>query len=213
LEKLTLAPAEIRPADTAALRSEGLEDQRIVDAIYVCVGFNIINRIADALGFEVPQPKVFTRAAKFLLIFGYQILSGIHLGSVRNRIPLQVYAKHDIAPINYGLVADPYGGMLERLKYAVLYGPGDLDLALRKVACAAGDVPGALGSYVKKVVQDAHGVTDEDIEGLRLSGWSDDEIFEITVSAALGAGLVRLESGLSALCNKYLLVAPELVRV
>lgn len=200
----------------AALRSEGVDDQSITDAIYVCAGFNIITRIAEAFGFKVPPTKVFTAGAKFLRIFGYQRLSGIHLGSISNRFPRQVYGdqlKDDSAPIRYGFAADPYAGKLERLKDAVLYGPGVVDPELRRVACAAGEIPGAMGSYVKKVVQRAYEVTEEDIAGLRQSGWSEDEIFEITVSAALGAGLVRIESGLAALCSKYSPVMPELARV
>jgi alkylhydroperoxidase family enzyme len=216
LEKLTLSPSEMRPEDVVALRSEGLDDQMIADAIYVCVGFNIINRIADALGFKVPPPKVFTTAAKFLLVFGYQMLSGVHLGSIGKRFPRRDYAgqlNDDSAPVRHGLVADPYAEQLERLKDAVLRGPGVLDPELRKAACEAGEMSGAMGSYVKKVVRHAHEVTDEDIAGLRQSGWSEDEIFEITVSAALGAGLVRLEAGLAALCNKYSPAVPELARV
>jgi alkylhydroperoxidase/carboxymuconolactone decarboxylase family protein YurZ len=41
--------------------------------------------------------------------------------------------------------------------------------------------------------------TDEDIAGLHQAGYSEDEIFEITLSAALGAGLARLERGFAAL--------------
>jgi hypothetical protein len=52
---------------------------------------------------------------------------------------------------------------------------------------------------VKKVAKYAYDVTDKDVTALREAGYSDDQIFEATVSAALGAGLVRLEWGLSAL--------------
>jgi hypothetical protein len=34
---------------------------------------------------------------------------------------------------------------------------------------------------------------------LRRAGYSEDAIFEITVSAALGAGMIRLERGLAAM--------------
>jgi len=42
-------------------------------------------------------------------------------------------------------------------------------------------------------------VTDADIEGLLRAGFSEDEIFEVTASAALGAALARLERGLAVL--------------
>ncbi len=58
---------------------------------------------------------------------------------------------------------------------------------------------GALGAYVKKVVDYAYLVTDEDIAELHRAHYSDDQIFEATVSAALGAGILRLECVLRAL--------------
>lgn len=60
-------------------------------------------------------------------------------------------------------------------------------------------VPEHLADYVKKVALYAYRVTDEDVEALRAIGYSEDAIFELTVSIALGAGLARLERGLAAL--------------
>ena len=45
----------------------------------------------------------------------------------------------------------------------------------------------------------AYTVTDGDIAALQRSGSSDDALFEVTVAAALGAALGRLERGLAAL--------------
>jgi alkylhydroperoxidase family enzyme len=61
------------------------------------------------------------------------------------------------------------------------------------------DIPPELSSYVDKVARHAYKVTDADIQRLRQAGYSEDAIFEITLSAALGAGIGRLESGLRAL--------------
>jgi alkylhydroperoxidase family enzyme len=67
LEKLTLAPGDIMPEDVETLRVASLSDQAIEDAIYVCVYFNIIDRIADSLGFDVPSAEYFAvRAGNFL---------------------------------------------------------------------------------------------------------------------------------------------------
>lgn len=71
IEKLTLTPAEIKPEDMAALRAEGISDAAIEDAIHVTVAFNIIDRIADALGFEIPTSKGFANMADVLLKRGY----------------------------------------------------------------------------------------------------------------------------------------------
>ena len=61
------------------------------------------------------------------------------------------------------------------------------------------DVPPALAAYVDKVARHAYRVTDEDLATLQRAGHSDDALFEVTVSAALGAALGRLERGLAAL--------------
>ena len=58
---------------------------------------------------------------------------------------------------------------------------------------------GVLGSYVKKVAEHAYLVTDDDIAELHRADYSDDQIFEATVSAAVGAGVLRLECVLRAL--------------
>lgn len=60
-------------------------------------------------------------------------------------------------------------------------------------------LPEALERYTTKVAQRAYAVTEEDIKALKDAGYSENAIFELTVSAALGAGMARLEIGLSAL--------------
>jgi len=57
----------------------------------------------------------------------------------------------------------------------------------------------ALTAYLDKVARHAYKVTDEDLAALQRAGHSDDALFEVTVSAALGAALGRLERGLAAL--------------
>ena len=60
-------------------------------------------------------------------------------------------------------------------------------------------VPAAVAGFVDKVARRAYTVTDDDIMALRQAGYSEDAIFEITASAAVGAALGRLERGLAAL--------------
>lgn len=57
IDKLTLDPAGVTPEDVAPLREQGLSDQDIQDALLVCSLFQIINRIADALDFAVPESQ------------------------------------------------------------------------------------------------------------------------------------------------------------
>ncbi len=49
------------------LREAGVGDEAIVDAIHVCVLFNIINRVADALGVEALTDEQLDRGADFIL--------------------------------------------------------------------------------------------------------------------------------------------------
>ncbi len=60
-------------------------------------------------------------------------------------------------------------------------------------------VPAALAPFVDRIAQRAYEITDDDVRALRQAGYSEQAIFEITASAALGAGLSRLERGLAAL--------------
>jgi len=54
----------------AALKAAGISKQAILEAIYVCALFNIIDRLADALNFAIPPN--FTGGAKTLLKRGYK---------------------------------------------------------------------------------------------------------------------------------------------
>jgi alkylhydroperoxidase family enzyme len=71
LEKLTLTPGEIGQDDIAQMREAGVSDRAIEDAIYVCAYFNIIDRIADSLDFEVLSAETFAQRAGNFLKEGY----------------------------------------------------------------------------------------------------------------------------------------------
>ena len=61
------------------------------------------------------------------------------------------------------------------------------------------EVPPELARFVDRVAQRATEVTDDDVQALQRAGYSEQAIFELTASAALGAGMARLERGLAAL--------------
>ena len=71
--------------------------------------------------------------------------------------------------------------------------------ALRLSAQPGRPAPPELAPYLEKVRLHAYEVTDRDIDQLKALGFSEDEIFEHTVSAAVAAGLERLDAGLSVL--------------
>jgi hypothetical protein len=75
----------------------------------------------------------------------------------------------------------------------------ELIAALRDAAQPARPAHPDFAAYLGKVRTAAYTVTDADVEALKAAGHSEDEIFEQTVSAAVAAGLLRLEAGLEAL--------------
>ena len=70
---------------------------------------------------------------------------------------------------------------------------------LRRAAYPERAAPPELATYLEKVRLHAYRVTDADVEALKDAGFSEEQIFEHTVSAAVAAGLARLEAGLAAL--------------
>ena len=171
-------------ADLANVRRAGVSERAILDATYICVGFNIITRIADALGFKIPAEELFARAAKLLKIFGYRRLSGFWISGSN--------------PKNHRL-DDPHAKKMERLRNAVLSGPGSLPPHVRQAISEGDRLSGALEVFAQKIAASASTLTDDDIAELHRAHYTDDQIFEAIVSASVGAGLFRLECVLNLL--------------
>ena len=91
-----------------------------------------------------------------------------------------------------------HGEVFGTLRRAALDSSGELAPEVRR-AIATGQSPEALASYLEKVHRHAYKVVDRDVEALREAGWSEDALFEVTIAAAVGEGLRRLDVGLEAL--------------
>ena len=103
--------------------------------------------------------------------------------------------------------------LVRALREAVLESPAATAASLRRAVEARaarlggrvaegteGDaVPAELAGFVDRVTRSAFAITDAEVLELRRAGYSEDAIFEIAASAALGAALARLERGLSVL--------------
>jgi hypothetical protein len=61
----------VTAADVDAVRGAGVSDAAIEDALTVCFGFNLIDRIADSLGFDLPPREVHAAYAERFLAEGY----------------------------------------------------------------------------------------------------------------------------------------------
>ena len=70
---------------------------------------------------------------------------------------------------------------------------------LRANVAAAPPPPAAMAEYLRKVHERAYTVTDADVAGLKADGFTEDEIFEQTVAAAIGEGLRRLDAAAAAI--------------
>ncbi|HEY7605000.1 MAG TPA: hypothetical protein VH760_12125 [Gaiellaceae bacterium] len=73
LETLTLRPGELRPEDADAVRGAGVSDEAMIDAIHVAALFNMITRLADSLGWDVPEWESFLARADSMLATGYSL--------------------------------------------------------------------------------------------------------------------------------------------
>jgi uncharacterized peroxidase-related enzyme len=70
---LTRNPHSVTVADVEHATAAGVEDDALVEAIYVAFMFNTINRVADALGFEHLSDRDRRRGAAVLRRLGYRL--------------------------------------------------------------------------------------------------------------------------------------------
>jgi len=96
------------------------------------------------------------------------------------------------------VVDDPHAGLRDRVLEGVLQGPGESDPVIRRAAAGGAGAPSELQPLIEKIHRHAYKVTDEDV-ALAQAKYGDDQMFEIVVSAALGASRQRLLAGLRAL--------------
>jgi len=73
LETFTLRPDELTVADIRAVLATGVSREAIRDAFYVAFLFNTYDRLADTLGWELPEDRYYPKAGKFLLKKGYRL--------------------------------------------------------------------------------------------------------------------------------------------
>ena len=85
LEAMTLRPHAIRPDEVEAVRTAGVSDVAIKDALHVCFAFNLIDRLSDAFGWHVLAREEFDRNAGFLLRFGYRLVGPVSWRALRHQ--------------------------------------------------------------------------------------------------------------------------------
>jgi alkylhydroperoxidase family enzyme len=164
LDTITSTPDKASPVD--------LPETAVLQALHVNLVWNIVNRLANAFGFELREGQL-KSGTRSLHRFGY-------------RFPAFLLTDRDHTD---------HGGLVENLRHAVLDAPATTDTALRQAAAAGDPLPEPWQAYAAKVRDESHRVTDADIVRLKDAGHTEDAIFEITVAATVGAALHSFEAG------------------
>jgi AhpD family alkylhydroperoxidase len=184
LETVTRTPDAVSAHDVDVVRAAGVADDAIVDALDVNVVWNIVNRLAHAFDYRLRHGQLL-KGVQSLHRFGYRFPAFLTDG--RSRRSAAETGRH--------------AGLVAELRHAVLDSPARTTPATRAAAASGGPLPEPLGSYTAKVRDHAYRVTDTDIEHLQAAGYGEDEIYEVTVAAAVGAALCSLDAGLRALVD------------
>jgi AhpD family alkylhydroperoxidase len=171
LETVTRTPDHIDIAGVA-----GLPRQAVLEALRVNLVWNVVNRLANAFGFTLRDGQL-RSGTRALHRFGY-------------RFPDFLLADGDRAD---------HGDAVDGLRHAVLEAPATTDPALRTAAATGAPLPEPWQSYTATVRDAAFRLGDADIDRLIAAGHAEDEIFEITVAAAVGAALRSFDAGRRAL--------------
>ncbi|MDB4960300.1 MAG: hypothetical protein JWP01_299 [Myxococcales bacterium] len=87
----------------------------------------------------------------------------------------------------------------ETIVERVLTGPGTASAEQRRAAFENAGVAEPARVLIDKVARTAYKVTDEDIAAARAGGLSEDEIFELTICAAIGVATRQHEAAHAAL--------------
>src|SRR4051812_42690285 len=107
-------------------------------------------------------------------------------------------------------MADRFPALVDQLLSTLATRAGALGAEVRNAALKhaaalggavreGGALPAELAGFVEKVAKHAYRTTDEDFAALAKAGYSEDQLFELTLAAAAGAAWARLDRGLAAL--------------
>jgi hypothetical protein len=174
-------PASVRPelravrdflATPDAASVSGLPEHAVLAALRVNLVFNVVGRLANAFGFTLREGQLHS-GARSLDRFGYRF-PGFLLADGKGT---------------------GHGDAVENLRRTVLDAPATTDAALRTAAAAGDPLPEPWRSYAALVRDASYTITDSDIGRLTAAGHTEDQIFEVTGAAAVGAALRFFDTG------------------
>ncbi|HEY1573015.1 MAG TPA: hypothetical protein VGG05_16855 [Pseudonocardiaceae bacterium] len=171
LESTIRTPDHVDATGVADLPEDALRE-----ALHVTLVWNIVNRLANAFGFVLRDGQLHS-GTRALHRFGY-------------RFPGFLLAD--------GAAVD-HGDVVAAMRHAVLVAPATTDPGLRAAAAAGDPLPEPWQSYATAVRDTSYRITDADLDRLTAAGYTEDQIYEVTVAAALGAALRSDDAGRAAL--------------
>ncbi|MEV0068552.1 MULTISPECIES: hypothetical protein [unclassified Amycolatopsis] len=148
----------------------------VLEALRVNLVWDVVNRLANAFGFELRDGQL-ESGTRSLHRFGYRFPGFLLSGGPR---------------------AD-HGDVVSNLRHAVTEASGVTDRALRAALVAGDPVAEPWQTYAGAVRTASYRVTDSDVAALLAAGHTEDEVFEVTVAAAVGAALAAFDRGRKAL--------------
>ena len=188
LEALTLRPQEIDAALLAKFESSGLSRGEMEELAALAFHFNFINRVADAVDFEMPDAKQTARQAKLL-----NLMARLVTGGKRPSPPWRQGSDGVLRPAELNAAREELfahkGSLSAELRRSV-EGYAAAQWGAERPAC---DLPVVLQSYVQPLSLHAYQVHDRLVHELRDAGYSDQDLFELTLLAAFGAALAAQE--------------------
>lgn len=164
----------------AAARAAGVGADALEEALEIAVVWNVVNRLANAFDFVLRDGQL-EAGTKALHRMGYRFPAVLTRGKGRSEPRT---SDREV--------------LLERLRAAVFGPAGTTPVSLRRAA-ADGVAPRPWSDYVTRVAGASRDIDDQQAGELRAAGCTEDEIFEVTVAAAVGAALAGLQAGRTGL--------------
>lgn len=188
LETLTQQPQELDATFVAELDGAGLTRAEIEEVASVAFHFNFINRVADAVNFDLPDTAQNARTARILSLLGIVASGGPSPtpSSVRGADgcvrPTELETAREQLLAHRGTLTPEQRRAVEA-RAAALWGAERPTLEL----------PPVLDHFVKPLSLHAYQLHDRLVEELRAAGYNDHALFEVTLLGAFGAALAGQE--------------------
>lgn len=91
--------------------------------------------------------------------------------------------------------------LVRAIEERILTGPGMAPLELRAKGFENGDLPGPLAELLHKVAKHSFQVSDGDFSAALAAGFTEDQLFELVICAAVGESSRLYQAGRAALAQ------------